>query len=36
MFDRSINIEHNQIPKRYLTAAENYHSTQHIKKVFGI
>ena len=31
MFDREINIEHKQIPKRYLTEDENYHSTQHIK-----
>ena len=30
MFDRPINIEHNQ--KNILTADENYHGTQHIKR----
>ena len=33
-FDRAINIEHKQIPKRYLTDDENYHGTQHIKMIF--
>ena len=32
-FDREINIEHKQIPKRYLTDYENYHST-HVKSFF--
>ena len=35
MFDRPINIEHKQIPKKnILTADKNYHGTQHIKRFF--
>ena len=34
MFDRPINIEYKQIPKDILTADENYHGTQHIKRSF--
>ena len=34
MFDREINIEHKQIPRRYFTDDENYHGTQHIKRIF--
>ena len=33
MFNREINIEHKQILKDILTADENYHGTQHIKKI---
>ena len=35
-FDREINIEHKQIPKRYLKNGENYHDPQHIKSFFCI
>ena len=34
MFDRPINIQHKQIPKDILTADENYHGTQHTKRIF--
>ena len=35
MFDREINIEHKQIPKKDILAeTENYHGTQHIKRIF--
>ena len=34
MLDRAVNIEHKQIPKRYLRDDENYHGTQHIKRIF--
>ena len=34
MFDRPINIEHNQIQKKnILTADENYFGIQHIKRI---
>ena len=33
-FDREINIQHKQIPKRFLTEGENYHGTQNIKRFF--
>ena len=32
--NRGINIEHKQIPKKYLTDDENYHGTQYIKRLF--
>ena len=34
MFNRPINIEHKQTPKYILTADENYHGTEHIKRIF--
>ena len=34
MFDRAINIEHKLKPKIYLTDDDNYHGTQHIKRIF--
>ena len=34
MFDRPTNKEHKPIPKRYLTAEENYYGTLHIKRIF--
>ena len=34
MFDRAINIENKQVPKRIFTDDENYHGTQHIKMIF--
>ena len=33
-FDREINIEHKQIPKKNLTEDESYQGTQYIKRGF--
>ena len=33
-FDREINIEHKQTYQKDKTDDENYHGTQHIKRVF--